>query len=341
MLNTTSTPTVATDTRKMGHNPVMVFLNRIGIYAVVALLLIVGSIVAPGKFFTASNMMSTVQAISVLGMVAVGISFVVYSSNFNDMSAPMTIAFAGMMSVSTIGLGFWPSMVFGILGGTFLGVINGVMIGKFRAHPIIWSMAFNFVVSGVVRWIWSGNQIYPDVVAGSNAAAAETFFRISRSTVFGIPIMVVVMLVMVILGQFLLTRTRFGNQLKIVGSSYEVARLSGINVVRTIVLVYVINAICASVAGIFLASMSKTGAYYTGDGYDFRAVTAVLLGGMTLAGGKGNLIGVFGGVITVGMLNNIMTLIGIPTFNQWLVQGLVFLFIVWLNTNSARKLGRG
>lgn len=82
------------------------------------------------------------------------------------------------------------------------------------------------------------------------------------------------------------------------------------------------------------------GAYYNGEGYDFECVTAVLLGGMTLAGGKGSMIGVFGGVLTVGLLTNVMNLLGISTFNQYLVQGLVFLLIVWINTNSARKLGK-
>lgn len=336
-----SNRTATKDARSTRHNPYTVFINRVGIYAVVVLLMAIGCVVAPGKFLTASNMLSTIQAVSVLGMVAVGIAFVVYSSNFNDMSAPMTIAFSGMIAVATIGFGFWVSAACGLLAGTLLGLVNGVMIGKFRAHPIIWSMAFNFVMSGIVRWIWSGNQIYPDVVAGSNTQAADMFFRISRTSVFGIPLMVLVMVIMFAAGQFVLTRTRFGNQLKVVGSNYEAAKLSGINVVRSIILVYLFNAFCASMCGLFLASMSKTGAYYNGEGYDFRAVTAVLLGGMTLAGGKGDLIGVFGGVLTVGMLSNIMTLIGIPTFNQWLVQGLVFLFIVWLNTNSSRKLGRG
>lgn len=340
-MTTNSTLTPVKDGRATQYNPFTVFLNRIGIYAIVVLLILLGNIVAPGKFLTASNILSTIQAVSVLGIVAVGISFIVYSSNFNDMSAPMTIAFSGMVAVAAIGYGFWVSMLCGLAAGTCLGIVNGVMVGKFRAHPIIWSMAFNFVMSGIVRWIWSGNQIYPDVVAGSNTAASDMFFSISRSSFLGIPIMVIVMVAMFIIGQFVLTCTKFGNQLKVVGSGYEVARLSGINVVRTIVIVYIINALCASVCGLFLASMAKTGAYYNGEGYDFRAVTAVLLGGMTLAGGKGDLIGVFGGVLTVGMLNNIMTLIGIPTFNQWLVQGLVFLFIVWLNTNSARKLGRG
>jgi ribose/xylose/arabinose/galactoside ABC-type transport system permease subunit len=229
----------------------------------------------------------------------------------------------------------------GVAAGSVLGLINGLMVGKFRAHPIIWTMAFNFVMSGIVRWIWSGTQIYPDVIAQNNARAVELFYAISRTFFFGVPVSVIVMIVMFIIGYVLLTYTRFGNQLKVTGSNYAVAKLSGINVVRSIVLVYVINAVCCSVAGIFLASIAKTGAYYNGDGYDFRAVTSVLLGGMTLAGGAGSMTGVFGGVITIGMLSNIMNLIGIPTFNQWLVQGIVFLFIVWLNTNSARKLGRG
>ena len=328
------------DARNTKQNAYAVFINYIGIYAVVAVLVVIGSIVAPGKFLTVANMLSTIQAVSVLGMVAVGISFVVYSSNFNDMSAPMTIAFSGMISVAAIGFGFWVSVVCGLVAGTALGLINGIMIGKFRAHPIIWSMAFNFVMSGIVRWIWSGNQIYPDVIAGSNVLAAEMFFSISRTAVLGIPLMVLVMAIMFAAGQFILSRTGFGNKLKVVGSNYQAARLSGINVVRMIAAVYLINAFCASVCGLFLTSMSKTGAYYLGEGYDFRAVTAVLLGGMTLAGGRGNLVGVFGGVLTVGMLSNIMTLIGISTFNQWLVQGLVFLFIVWLNTNSSRKLGK-
>jgi ribose/xylose/arabinose/galactoside ABC-type transport system permease subunit len=331
----------AGDFRSVRSKRWMVLINRVGIYLVVVLLLLIGGIVAPGKYFTVANIRSTVQAISILGMVSVGMAFVAYSSNFADMSAPMTIAFSGMISVATIGLGFWPAAVCGVLAGTVLGLVNGFMVGKFRAHPIIWTMAFNFVMSGIVRWIWSGSQIYPDVIAGDGSRAVATFYAISRSSFHGVPIMVIVMAILFLAGNFILTGTKFGNQLKVVGSNYEVARLSGINVVGCVILVYVINAVCASIAGIFLASMAKTGAYYTGDGYDFRSITSVLLGGMTLAGGRGHMAGVFGGVITIGILNNIMTLIGIPTFNQWLVQGMVFLFIVWLNTNSSRKLGRG
>lgn len=335
---------VKTDTRSQEMNKFMVWVNRLGIYVVVAMLLIVGYIVAPQKFFTFDNMNSVLQAVSLTGICAVGLAFIVYSANFNDMSLPMTIAFSGMVSVQLLQFSFALSILGGIAAGLLMGVVNGFVIGKLRAHPIIWSMAFNFVMSGIVRWAWAGNQIYPDVIT-ENEETANKFYALSR-TYFGeelglqIPLMVVVMIVLFIVGHFILTNTTFGNQLKIIGSNYEVGRLSGINCARVVFTAYMINAFCASICGIFLASLSKVGAYYNGEGYDFECVTAVLLGGMTLAGGKGSMVGVFGGVLTVGLLTNVMNLMGVPTFNQYLVQGLVFLLIVWINTNSARKLGK-
>ncbi len=327
------------DGRRRSVNRLTLVVNRLGVYVIVLLLALLGILLAPGKFLTARNLMAVVQAVSLLGITSVGMSFVVFSANFSDMSAPMTIAFSGMISVTCIGLGFWPSLILGTIAGTLLGIVNGLVIGKLRAHPVIWSMAFNFVISGIVRWLYGGNQIYPDVIAG-DSPAVEAFFALSRSDIFGIPVMVVVMAAMFILGQWVLTRTAFGNQLKVVGSNYEAARLSGINIVKVIVIVFLISSFCASVTGLFLASISKTGAYYNGEGYDFRAMTAVLLGGMTLAGGKGDLVGTFGGVLTMGLLSNIMNLVGVSTFQQYLVLGVMFLVIVWINTTSDRKLGR-
>ncbi len=342
--STASAAALVKDVRAQEQSRFMLLVNKLGVYVIVLLLIVAGAIVNPAGFFKIDNIRSVLQAVSILGMVAVGISFVVYSSNFNDMSAPMVISLAGMVSVTAIRLGFVPAVLIGVATGTAMGVINGVMVGKFRAHPIVWSMAFNFVLSGIVRWLYGGNQVYPDIIAGDDSPAVKTFFAISRTNIqigsFGLPIMVLVMILMFLIAGFILKRTKFGNQLKVVGSNYEVARLSGINVVKSIILVYIICAFCCSIAGVFLASMSKMGAYYNGDGYDFRGCTAVLLGGMTLAGGKGDIVGTFGGVLTMGLLQNVMNLIGISTFTQYLVLGLTFLLIVWINTNSDRKLGK-
>ena len=335
-MNSASVPQ---DVRKRSVSRLTVVVNRLGVYVIVLVLVVLGILLAPGKFLTQNNLMSVLQAVSLLGITCVGMSFVVFSANFSDMSVPMTIAFSGMISVTCIGMGFWPSLILGTLAGTVLGIVNGFVIGKLRAHPVIWTMAFNFVISGVVRWLYGGNQIYPDMIAGDTPAVAA-FFALSRSSFLGVPIMVLGMIAMFIIGQWVLTRTAFGNQLKVVGSNYEAARLSGINIVKVIIIVFLISSFCASITGLFLASISKTGAYYNGEGYDFKAMTAVLLGGMTLAGGKGDLIGTFGGVLTMGLLSNIMNLVGVSTFEQFLVLGVMFLVIVWINTTSDRKLGR-
>ncbi|MCL2128383.1 MAG: ABC transporter permease, partial [Treponema sp.] len=236
----------AADSRLLKQNTFIVLVNHAGIYAIVVLLLIIGGIIAPGKYFTVANFRSTIQAIALLGMVSVGMSFVTFSANYADMSAPMTIAFSGMITVTTLWMGFWPAVICGIATGTFMGLVNGIMVGKFRAHPIIWTMAFNFVISGIVRWIYGGTQVYPDRIAANNPRAVEIFNSLARSSLLGIPKMILVMILMFIAGQFILTRTKFGNQLKVTGSNYEVARLSGINVVRSIIYVYLINAVCCS-----------------------------------------------------------------------------------------------
>lgn len=340
-----NTTAAKSDSRKTEINKALVFFDKAGVWILVVCLMAIGFIINPTDYFSVGNIRSILQAISLTGMCCAGLAYIVYSSNMNDMSLPMTIAFSGMVSIQLVPFGIVVCILGGLLTGTLVGIINGFMIGKLRANPIIWTLAFNMVSSGIARVAWGGSQIYPDVVAGGNEAAlatAETFNQLARTYFFGgsVSLMMVVMVVMFIISYFIMTHTKFGNQLKIVGTNYETARLSGLNVVRIITLSYIICSFCASVCGLFYASMRKIGSYDNGMGYDFSCLTAVLLGGMTLLGGKGSMVGVFGGVLAVGMLNNVMTLIGISTFNQYLVTGIVFLLIVWLNTKSARKLGR-
>ncbi len=342
---TENVASVKQDGRRTDISKGSIIVNKLGIYIVVAILLVVGLIIKQGDYLSVDNIRSILSAVAMTGIACAGLAFIVYSANFNDMSLPMTIALSGMMAIQLIPFGIVVSLVGGIATGTLVGVVNGILIGKYRANPIIWTLAFNLVLSGIARVAWGGSQIYPDTVAGGNEAAlaaAEQFNSLARTYFFNgaLPLMVVVMIVLFIISYFLMTRTKFGNKLKIVGSNYEVAKLSGINCSRTIIWAYVFCSFCAAITGIFFASLNKTGAYSNGEGYDFSCLTAVLLGGMMLSGGKGNIVGVFGGVLVVGMLNNIMTLIGIGTFQQYLVTGLVFLFVVWLNTNSERKLGR-
>lgn len=336
------------DSRKVEINKFSLIFNKLGIYVIIVLLIVLGFIVSKGQFFSASNIQSILEACALIGMVSAGLIFVVYSGNMNDMSIPLTMAMAGMLTVQSINLGFVPALLIGIASGALIGFINGLMIGKFRAHPIIWTWGFNLLLSGIIRVAWGGKQLYADSVAAQTdfaQKAANTFFSISRTylKINGsnvISLMAVVMIAMFAVSWFIHSRTGFGQKLKIIGTNYDVAKFSGINCTRILIVAYIICGICSATGGIFFSALRKTSSYENGTGYDFSCVTAVLLGGVQLTGGKGTAIGAFGGVLAYGILNNILSWIGIGTYPKYLVQGIVFLFIVWLNTYSNRKLGK-
>ena len=332
------------DKRKVEINKFSLIFNKLGIYVVVLLLIVAGVILSGGQFFSASNIQSILEASALIGMVSAGLMFLVYSGNMNDMSIPMTMAMAGMLTVQFINLGFIPALLIGIASGALIGFINGLMIGKFRAHPIIWSWGFNLLLSGIVRVVWQGKQLYADTVAKPTEfaqRAANTFYAISRTYLTSfISLMAVVMIVMFVIAWFIHSKTGFGQKLKIIGTNYDVAKFSGINCTKVLITAYMICGVCAATGGIFFSALRKTSSYENGMGYDFSCLTTVLLGGVQLCGGKGSVIGAFGGVLAYSILNNILSWIGLDTYSKYLVQGIVFLFIVWLNTYSNRKLGK-
>ena len=332
------------DKRKVEINKFSLIFNKLGIYVVVLLLIVAGVILSGGQFFSASNIQSILEASALIGMVSAGLMFVVYSGNMNDMSIPMTMAMEGMLTVQFINLGFIPALLIGIASGALIGFINGLMIGKFRAHPIIWSWGFNLLLSGIVRVVWQGKQLYADTVAKPTEfaqRAANTFYAISRTYLTSfISLMAVVMIVMFVIAWFIHSKTNFGQKLKIIGTNYDVAKFSGINCTKVLITAYMICGVCAATGGIFFSALRKTSSYENGMGYDFSCLTTVLLGGVQLCGGKGSVIGAFGGVLAYSILNNILSWIGLDTYSKYLVQGIVFLFIVWLNTYSNRKLGK-
>lgn len=339
-----NTPPRKVDTRKTEINRFSLLFNKMGIYIVVILLVLLGAIVSKGEFFTASNIQSILEAVALIGMVSAGLVFIVYSGNMNDMSIPMAMAMSGMMTVQSINLGFPVALLVGIATGAVIGLINGFMIGTLRANPIIWTWGFNLLLSGIARVAWGGKQLYADSIAKDTEFAqrsAETFYSISRTYIGSfISLMAIVMIVMFIISWIIHSKTTFGQKLKIIGTNYDVAKFSGINCSKMLIIAYTICSICAAVGGIFFAALRKTASYENGTGYDFSCLTAVLLGGVLLDGGKGSVIGAFGGVLAYGILNNILSWIGLGTYEKYLVQGIVFLFIVWLKTYSNRKLGK-
>ena len=319
--------------------PVVSIVQKLGVYGLVLIVAALGIGASP-NFLTLSTLLSVLDSSMLLGIVAVGVAFVTYSGNYADLSVPTTMAFSGVVAVEVLQFGIGVALMAGLLTGLVIGVVNGVVVGKWRANPIIWTLAMSFVVKGLMRWIWQNKQIYPDV-KGGETAAGRIFTELYRFEVLPkVAIPAVVLVFLVIIGQYVLKRTQFGQQLKLVGSNPKAAAMTGINVPLVVGMTFVISASAAAVAGIFITSLSKVGAYYNGDGFDFAAVTAIVVGGLTLAGGRGDIVGVLGGVFVIGLMRNVMTLYGMGTFSQQIVTGIVFISVVGLNAVSLRKLGQ-
>ncbi len=328
------------NSRSIKQSRVNIILEKLGIYSVAIILVVIGFAFFGNRFLSFNNFINMLDAITLLGIVSVGVSFVIYSGHFADLSIPTVMAFSGIIAVEFLKYGIVPAIISGLVVGLIIGVINGYVIGKIRANPVIWTLAMAYVTKGLMRWIWLNKQIYPDV-KGGETGAGHAFIQLYRATVFGnVSVSLLFMLILVVIGQFVFKRTKYGQQLKIIGSNFEVAKMTGINVTRLAQSTYIISSLAAAVAGIFLASLGKVGAYYQGEGYDFRAITAVVIGGLSLAGGRGSVLGVLGGVLVIGLLGNIMTLMGIDTFSQSVVTGTIFIIVVGMNARSIRKLGR-
>jgi ribose/xylose/arabinose/galactoside ABC-type transport system permease subunit len=319
-------------------------MNTAGVYGIALLFLVLGTLLQVtgviGHFLSPQNLLNIVDAVALVGIVAVGMAFVTYSGNYADMSVPTTMGFTGYICIELLRYGFGVAILGSLAVGLLIGLFNGLVVGRFKANPIIWTLALNYVTMGVIRLVWVNKQIYPDMVGSQQHAVAlfDDIYRLRFFNLIGLPL--VMLLVLVVVGHFVLTRTSFGVKLKLTGSSPRAAKLSGIAVERVIILSFVLAAFTATIAGLAVTSLSRVGAWYNGAGYDFKAVTAVVIGGMTLAGGRGSILGVLGGSLIIGILNNIMTLIGIGTFSQDIIRGAIFIVVVGINAMSLRRLGR-
>jgi ribose/xylose/arabinose/galactoside ABC-type transport system permease subunit len=307
------------------------------VYLFVVALLIVGPLISPG-FWSAQNLLLVVKDVAVLGIVAVGVSFITLSGHYVDLSIPALMACSGIVAVYALPLGFGVALLAGLAMGGALGLINGLMIGYLRLNPILWTLAAMSVFDGLARWAYGGQWVY----ANQDTASGTLFAALYRGRWFGyVPVAVVLFALVAVAGDFLMRHTGYGRQLKVTGASYEAARLSGINVRRTVMLAFLISGLTAALGGLIKTSFNMYGDVEIGLTYDFQAITAVVIGGVTLAGGRGTMAGVIGGVLVIGLLGRILPLIpGIGQDQQFIIRGLIFVAAVGLNMRALRRAGR-
>ncbi len=292
------------------------------IYGII--ILVVGSAaVLNENFRTPSNLMNIVRQSIILGLIAIGQSVVVLTGGI-DMSVAQVARIVGL-TVATIFAAqesnpamILPLILLGLLIGTVVGSLTGILITQTHANPFI----ITFGIASILRGVNLAISTTP--IRG----IPKPYLQIYEAKIGVIPVNVIVMALLWVIAYIFTTRTRTGRALFAVGGSERVARLSAIRYNRTLVQAYIFSAFCAAIAGLFLLARTGVGDPSAAEGMDFQSIVAVALGGISLYGGKGSMIGTLGGVLLLATLSNVFNLLQVNIYYQQLFLGLIVLITV-------------
>lgn len=304
-------------------------ISKLGPLIGLILLIIVVSILNP-SFLTISNIFNVLRQVSISAIIAFGMTFVILTGGI-DLSVGSTLALTGAVAASLLAGGFDPILSMGIalILGLILGGINGVIITKGKVAPFIATLATMTVYRGLTLVYTNGKPI-------SGLGDHASFQLFGKGYFLGIPIPVITTLITFAILYFILHKTTFGRRVYAVGGNEEAAKLSGINADRVKIAVYAISGFLAALSALILTSRLNSAQPTAGQSYELDAIAAVVLGGTSLNGGKGWIFGTLIGALIIGVLNNGMNLIGVSSFWQQVVKGIVILLAVLLDRKNTK-----
>ncbi len=272
------------------------------------------------NFFTWANMMELALSVSMVGMVACTMLLCLASGDF-DLSVEAVVASAGVLAAVVIGA--TNSVALGILAGVVaggvVGLTNGVVIAYFGVNALITTLSTMQIVRGL-GFIVAGGAAVPIV--------REEFFVLGMGSLFSVPYPVWITLACFLLFAFVLNHTAFGRHTLAIGGNREATRLSGIPVERVKIVIFTLQGLMAGFAGVILTSRFTSGQPNSGVGFSLDVISACVLGGVSLSGGVGTVTGVVVGVLIMGTVQDVMSLLNVPTFSQYVARGVILLAAV-------------
>lgn len=308
-----------------------IILGDQGLVVIFAVAFLIVSLTVP-NFFTERNMLGLLQSVVTIGIVACTMMFCLASRDF-DLSVGSIVAFTGMVAVMASNA--TGSILLGLLAalaaGTFVGFLNGTVIAKLKINALITTLATMQIVRGLALISSDGRAV------GIND---PTFYQLALSKFLGIPTPIWVMAIAFAIFGFLLNRTVFGRNTLAIGGNPEASRLAGVNVDWMRIWIFTIQGLICAIAGILLASRITSGQPNAANGLELAVISACVLGGVSLAGGRAAMAGVIVGVLIIGVAENVMNLLNIQAFYQYVVRGVILLIAVLLDNLRSRALGR-
>lgn len=291
---------------------------------------IVFSIASP-DFLTFNNLFNIISQTTVTAVIAIGMTFVIISAGI-DLSVGSTAALGGMLGTLIISRTnvSWP---LGVLGGTLvgggIGLVNGLLITKARLSPFITTLGMMSAARGLVYLSTGAVAVY---------SLPDSFALLGEGSIDGISIPLIVLVVVAVLAYFLLTRTRLGRHTYAIGSNPEAARLSGISIAFTLIVIYVLQGLLAGFGGMIASSRVVSGQPNFGIGLELDVIAATVIGGASLFGGQGTIIGTLIGAFLIAVIRNGAVLLNINEFYQEVIIGSVIWLAVYWDQFRRRRL---
>jgi ribose transport system permease protein len=299
------------------------------VWIIVIALLILLTVIRGGALWTTGNIAALLTSAVVIGIVALGQHMVIISGGI-DLSVGANVTLTTLLTAILINgypIRTFPVIIGMIVLGAVLGAVNGLLVAKLKMPPFIVTLATLYLINGTALWISS--------TPAGQVTSALTSFALAK--VGPIPYIFFILLIALAVVWFLLNRTVWGKHLFAVGGDVNSARSTGIAVDRVLIRVYVTAGILAAIAGIILAARSSIGSPTAGAGLELSTITVVVLGGTSLLGGKGTLLGTMGGVALLSLITNSITLLQFPSTITDLIRGIIIVAAAAIFVSKRRK----
>lgn len=282
------------------------------------------------KFLTLGNLINMLLQVSTIGIVAIGGMFVILTGGI-DLSAGSMAAFIGLLMAGFCvdnGMPVGMAIVLSILIGLGLGYVIGLSVTRLGLTAFIVTLAMQSMLRGLALVYSQGTTIF---------GMPESFNLVGGGMVGSVPVPVILVIILFIIAHFVLSRTTFGHQVYAVGGNREAAYLAGINVKKVERITYTIAGGMTAISALVLTGRLGAAVPDAADGLEFSAISAIVIGGGSLSGGKGNMVGAFIGVLIIGILNNGLNLLNVSVFWSKFAQGLIIFVAVLIDAISQRR----
>lgn len=302
--------------------------------SVIALLtlIVVVSFLNP-NFFSVDNLLNILRQTSVNAIIAIGMTFVILIAGI-DLSVGSVLALTGALAATLVGLEFPISVVvlLVLIFGCIIGLLNGALVAFGKVQAFMATLITMLLLRGITMIYMGGRPI-----STGFSDNADIFSEIGTGVWLGIPVPVWLMVILFALGWFLLTQTRIGRYIYALGGNESATALSGINVNKVKLFVFAVSGMLAALAGMIVTSRLGSAQPTAGTGYELDAIAAVVVGGTSLMGGKGRIIGTLIGALIIGFLSNALNLLDVDSYYQLVAKAIVILLAVVLDNVLGKK----